>query len=194
MPTLCRILVPAAIGVGAVLVMMAIPEVTQWPVGRSCAGTSFNSLFNQAWCWLNFNKDTIGPIVQLLGVAGVIFAARSFFRTQQLNQANAVFQTMKEARDLQLKLNPPPAGGAAPKEVTYRMGLNFHASIFQYRLLDFVDEATWRPFEEDVESMVRNADIANWLRGEPNKNLPSLAKFDPRFIEYLRSVQQQTIA
>jgi hypothetical protein len=172
--------------------MASAPPISEWPVGQICTNANFSSLLQQGWCWFSFNKEPIGSIVQVLGVAGIVFAARSFFRTQQLNQANAVFQLMKEGRDLLLKVDPPIAGSAANKKRSLSLGMNFHASMFQYRHLKFVDETTWKPFEDDLEDHMRDQDFVNWLYGRANEmGLPAAEKFDPRFISYLKTIHQR---
>jgi hypothetical protein len=110
-----------------------------------------------------------------------------------LNQANAVFQTMKEARDLRLRLNPIPPAGASQQTKMFA-GLHFFASIFQYRLLEFIDHRTWQPFEDDLAILLREPEVAGWLSGAPSTTrLPSLEGFDPQFIEYLKSVHQRRV-
>jgi hypothetical protein len=191
MRTSCKAFLALFVGVVGVMLLTGLSPLAEWNVSPSCKRVNFNSLLHQIWCWLNFNKDSIGPIIQLLGAVGVAFAAVSFFRTQHLNQANAVFQMMKEARDLQLKLNSPPPN-AASVEMKLRMGINFHASIFQYRYLNFVDETTWKPFEDDLELLMCNPDFVNWLYGGANViHLPPIDKFDPRFIDYLKSIHRR---
>jgi len=185
-----RIFFGIAGGALAIALLSLPAPLTAWNVGPSCKSANFNSLLNQLWCWLNFNKDSIGPLVQLLGVIGVVVAAVGFFRTQHLNQANAVFQVMKEARDLQLKLDPSSASKITNSRKLW-MGINFHASIFQYRHLNFVDETTWKPFEDDLESLVRDQHFVTWLYGKAIiPDFPSADKFDPRFISYLKSIHQ----
>ena len=181
----------AAVGGLAVVIVLSGPPLELWTVRESCKTPNFNSVLNQLWCWLNFNKDSIGPLIQILGLLGLAVAAVSFMRTQHLNQANAVFQMMKEARDLRLKLDAP-APNAVPAPTKLWMGMNFYASIFQYRHLEFVDAETWKPFEDDLEAHMRNEDFVNWLNGGENvMRLPDVHKFDPRFIEYLKSIQRR---
>lgn len=175
-------------GAGLFLVSLIAPPISGWNVTASCSGATHTLLLGQIWCWLASQKDSIGPLIQLLGVIGIVFGVLGFWRSQQLNQANAVFQMMKEARDLQLKLKPVTAG-QIDNALILKMGLNFHSSIFQYRHLGFVDAVTWQPFEDDLENWLRDAGFVDWLHGRKNNlELPAACKFDPNFIEYMKSI------
>lgn len=191
----CKYLFAIALGLAAIFLLRETPAVSSWSIGLMCGSPNLSSLLHQVWCWFGLNKDSIGSIVQVMGVIGIVFAARTFSRTQKLNQANAVFQLMKEARDLVLKLNPPQGGQPLEERRKLTLGMNFHASIFQYRHLDFIDDVSWKPFEDDLEVHMRDQNFVNWLYGRQNSlGLTAAAKFDPRFIAYLKTIHQRATA
>lgn len=155
------------------------------------------------WKWLSDNKDSITALCALLGAAGVLFAAGSLFisalnlrKTKLLNTANAVFQTMKEARDLALKLDTTksPDISQTPRVVrdsSLFAKLHFSASVYYYRLFRVIDNDTWITYKMDLYYLLRDPEIDSWVDGHHHPNLPSVDSFHPRFIDYLKKIRSE---
>ncbi len=153
-------------------------------VGRDAPRT----VLGQGWEWLKDNKDQISALASFFGALSLVVAARAYYRTQKLNQANAVYNAMKEARDLRLKQYPLEERQirSDPRWV----GVHFYASIDQYRVLGLIDSETWKNFENEIEGLLRDPEIRNWLAnraGGPN-GFPPVTELDQRFVDYLRGI------
>ena len=149
------------------------------------------TMLGQGWQWLGINKDQLSALSAIFGAGSLVVAVFAFIRAQRLNKANAVYQVMKEARDLRLKEFPikPSCRNSDPLFV----GLNFFASIDQYRLTGLIDKQTWKNFERDLKGFVSLKPIQDWLDQNPGaaQILPPVTDFDSRFIEHLRRIRSE---
>jgi hypothetical protein len=154
-------------------------------------GSSPDTFLGTIWRWLGNNKDQIAALTAIVAAISVFIAALVYQSAQKLNRANAVYQAMKEARDLRLK--QVPFKTLSERADPIAVGINFYASIDQYRLSRLIDANTWKNFDKDLEDLVNSDAIVSWLAGKPGApdTLPSPDKFDPRFIEHLRELQQR---
>jgi hypothetical protein len=97
---------------------------------------------------------------------------------------------MKEARDLRLQEFPIKPSGRNSDPIL--VGLNFFASIDQYRVTGLIDKQTWKNFERDLKGFVGLKPIQDWLDEKPSTApvLPSVTLFDPRFVAFFARYAQ----
>lgn len=175
-----------------VLVMSAIFPALPLNASAPVAAQPKTAL-GQGWQWLGENKDPLSALSAVIGAGSLIVAVVAFARSQRLNRANAVYQAMKEARDLRLLEFPIKCSGRYSDPLV--VGLNFYASIDQYRLTGLIDKQTWGNFERDLTGLVSLKPIQDWLDEKPTTApiLPPVTLYDPRFVAHLRKIRSEPI-
>lgn len=166
------------------LLLVVIPA----PSGSGAGPSSASTMLGEIWAWLRDNKDSIGPLSQIISAAGVVVAAATFVKTQRTNRATWLFETSKEIGEKSVELLQGGWTDEAVKKV-----IIFYASVFPFYHLGLVDKAMWRPIEDEITAIIRHRKglFRQWLGGSPPQGFPSTSNFDSNFVAYLRSLQDR---